>query len=56
MMLGLREDNLSAMPETVRIRVGKLREENVQIAADFRHGHTQLSLLQGKDNPLFGES
>ena len=31
MMLGLREDNQSAMPETVRIKVGKLREENTQI-------------------------
>ena len=30
MMLGLREDNLNAMPEKVRIKVGKLRENNVK--------------------------
>lgn len=29
--------------------------EDTQFAADIRHGRTQLSLLQGKGNLLFGE-
>jgi len=31
MMLGLREENQSAMPETVRIRIGRLREGDREI-------------------------
>jgi type VI secretion system protein ImpH len=38
MMLGLREDNQSAMPDMVRIRIGRLREENLETGR-MRQGH-----------------
>jgi len=34
----------------------KLGVLDAQLATDFGHGRTLLSLLQGKDNLLFGES
>lgn len=47
----LKEENLEMMRECIKRGVG-----DAQLAADFRHGRAQFSLLQGKDNLLFGES